>query len=69
MSVDERSCFSYHVAAGNTTSDNSVVDVWTAVLAIGAFLVLNRWHGKMTVLYVVLGCGLIGACIQAVGLA
>ena len=49
--------------------DTSVVDVWTALLAIGAFLVLNRWHGKMTVLYVVLGCGLIGACIQAVGLA
>jgi chromate transporter len=49
--------------------DTSVVDGWTALLAIGAFLVLNRWHGKMTVLYVVLGCGLIGACTQAVGLA
>ena len=49
--------------------DTSVVDVPTALLAIGAFLALNRWHGKLTVLYVVLGCGLIGACIQAVGLA
>lgn len=47
----------------------SVTDVWTAVLAIGAFAALNRWHGKMTVLYVVLGCGLLGAAIQAVGLA
>ena len=45
--------------------DTSVVDVWTALLAIGAFLALNRWHGKLTVLYVVLGCGLIGALLQA----
>ena len=44
--------------------DASVVDVPTAMLAIGAFLVLNRWHGKLTVLYVVLGCGLIGAALQ-----
>jgi chromate transporter len=44
--------------------DTSVVDVYTAVLAAGAFLVLNRWHGKLTVLYVVLGCGAIGAALQ-----
>jgi chromate transporter len=44
--------------------DTGVVDVATAVLAIGGFLVLNRWHGKLTVLYVVLGCGLIGAALQ-----
>ena len=49
--------------------ETSIVDVWTAILALGAFAALNRWHAKMTVLYVVLGCGLIGACIQAVGLA
>jgi len=42
----------------------SVVDVYTAALAIGAFLALNRWHGKLTVLYVVLSCGLIGAILQ-----
>ncbi len=42
----------------------SVVDVYTALLAIGAFLALNRWHGKLTVLYVVLGCGAIGALLQ-----
>ncbi len=47
--------------------DASVVDVPTATLAIGAFLVLNRWHGKLTVLYVVLGCGAIGAAIQLSG--
>jgi chromate transporter len=44
--------------------DTSVVDAYTAVLAIAAFAALNRWHGKLTVLYVVLGCGLIGALLQ-----
>jgi chromate transporter len=44
--------------------DTSVVDAYTAVLAIGAFVALNRWHGKLTVLYVVLGCGVIGALLQ-----
>jgi chromate transporter len=44
--------------------DASVVDAYTAVLAIGAFLVLNRYHGKLTVLYVVLGCGAVGAALQ-----
>jgi chromate transporter len=42
----------------------SVVDVYTAALAIGAFLALNRWHGKLVVLYVVLGCGALGAVLQ-----
>ncbi len=45
--------------------DTSVVDGWTAALAIAAFLALNRWHGKLTVLYVVLACGLIGLALQA----
>jgi chromate transporter len=44
--------------------DASVVDVPTALLAISAFLALNRWHGKLTVLYVVLACGAIGAILQ-----
>ena len=44
--------------------DAAVVDVYTAALAVGAFLALNRWHGKLTVLYVVLGCGAIGALLQ-----
>jgi chromate transporter len=44
--------------------DTSVVDVYTALLAIGAFLVLNRFHSKLTVLYVVLGCGAIGVLLQ-----
>jgi chromate transporter len=48
--------------------DTSVVDVPTALLAIAAFLALNRWHGKLTVVYVVFGCGLIGAALQLSGL-
>jgi chromate transporter len=44
--------------------DAGVVDVYTALLALGAFLALNRWHGKLTVLYVVLACGAIGAGLQ-----
>jgi hypothetical protein len=43
----------------------SVVDVYTAVLAIGAFLALSRWHAKTTVLYVVLTCGVLGVLLQA----
>jgi len=43
----------------------SVVDAYTAVIALAAFLALNRWHGKLTVLYVVLGCGAAGALLQA----
>ncbi len=48
--------------------DTSVVDVPTAVLAVAAFLVLNRWHGKLTVLYVVLGCGATGALLRVTSL-
>ena len=43
----------------------SVVDVPTALLAIAAFAVLYRYHEKLTVLYVVLGCGLAGLSVQA----
>jgi chromate transporter len=45
--------------------DTSVVDVYTAILAVAAFAVLYRFHGKLTVLYVVLGCGAIGVLLQA----
>ena len=44
--------------------DASVVDVYTAILAVAAFAALNRWHGKLTVLWVVLVCGLVGAAVQ-----
>lgn len=42
----------------------SVVDVYTALMAIATFAVLLRFHSKMAVLYVVLGCGAIGALLQ-----
>lgn len=51
-------------AVAVTILETSVVDVPTAILAAGAFLALTRWHGKLTVLYVVLGCGAIGAALQ-----
>ena len=44
--------------------NTSVVDVYTAILAIASFCVLLRFHGKLTVLYVVAGCGAIGALLQ-----
>ena len=47
--------------------DTGVVDAATAVLAVAGFLALNRCHGKLTVLYVVLGCGAIGAGCSSTG--
>jgi chromate transporter len=44
--------------------DESVVDVPAGVLAAGAFAALYRFQAKLTVLFVVLGCGLIGAALQ-----
>jgi chromate transporter len=49
--------------------DASIVDGWTAALAVLGFLALNRWHGKLTVLYVVLGAGAAGALLQISGIA
>lgn len=50
-------------------AETGIVDLATAILAIGGFLALNRWHGKLTVLAVVLGCGLAGVALQLAGLA
>jgi chromate transporter len=47
--------------------DASIVDVPTAILALAAFAALTRWHGKLTVVAVVLGCGLVGAALQLSG--
>jgi chromate transporter len=46
--------------------DTSVVDVPTALIAAGAFLALNRWHSKLTVVYVMAACGAIGILLQAI---
>jgi chromate transporter len=43
----------------------SIVDVYTALIAIASFAILVRFRGKLTVLYVVLGGGAIGALLQA----
>ncbi len=42
----------------------SVVDVYTALIAVGAFAALNRWHGKLTVVYVMAVAGLVGVILQ-----
>ena len=47
--------------------DTGVVDLPTAVLAVAAFAALNRWHGKLTIVAVVLGCGTAGALLLASG--
>jgi chromate transporter len=47
--------------------DTSIVDVPTAVLAMAAFVALNRWHGKLTVVAVVVGSGIAGAVLQTTG--
>jgi chromate transporter len=44
--------------------DTGVSDVYTALLAVAAFAALMRFHSKLTVVYVVLGCGLVGALLQ-----
>ena len=44
--------------------ESSVVDVPSGILAVVAFLALYRYQAKLTVLYVVLGCGIAGALWQ-----
>lgn len=44
--------------------ETSVVDAYTAVIAVGAFLALNRWHGKLTVVYVMAVAGALGVLLQ-----
>jgi chromate transporter len=44
--------------------DTGVVDAYTAALALAALAALFVWHGKLTVLWVVLGCGAVGAALQ-----
>jgi chromate transporter len=44
--------------------ETSVTDVYTALIALGAFAALNRWHSKLTVVYVMAVAGIIGAVLQ-----
>ncbi len=47
-----------------TILETSVTDVYTALIALGAFVALNRWHSKMTVVYVMAVAGIVGAILQ-----
>lgn len=41
-----------------------IVDVYTALLAVAAFAALQYWHGRLTVVWVVLACGVVGGLLQ-----
>jgi chromate transporter len=47
-----------------TILETSVVDVYTALIALGAFVALNRWHSKLTVVYVMATAGIVGIVLQ-----
>ena len=47
-----------------TILETSVVDVWTGLIALGAFAALQRWHGKLTVVYVMAVAGVVGVVLQ-----
>jgi chromate transporter len=47
-----------------TILETSVVDVYTALIAVGAFAALNRWHSKLTVVYVMAAAGIVGVVLQ-----
>jgi chromate transporter len=47
-----------------TILETSVTDVYTALIALGAFAALNRWHSKMTVVYVMAVAGIVGVILQ-----
>jgi chromate transporter len=47
-----------------TILETSVVDVYTALIALGAFAALQRWHGKLTVVYVMGVAGILGVLLQ-----
>ena len=51
---------------GVQIGEAGLVDPFTAALAIGAFLALTLFHSKLTVVYVVLGCGVLGASAQLI---
>ncbi len=44
--------------------ETSIPDVPAALIALAAFLALSRWHSRLTVLWVMLGSGAVGALLQ-----
>ena len=47
-----------------TILETSIVDAYTALIALGAFAALQRWHGKLTVVYVMGVAGIVGVVLQ-----
>ena len=47
-----------------TILETSIVDVYAALIALGAFAALQRWHGKLTVVYVMAAAGIVGVVLQ-----
>ncbi len=45
-------------------AETSIVDVPAALIALAAFAALTRWHSRLTVVWVVLGSGAVGAVLQ-----
>jgi chromate transporter len=47
-----------------TILETAIVDVYSALIALGAFAALNRWHSKLTVVYVMAAAGVVGVVLQ-----
>jgi chromate transporter len=47
-----------------TILETSIVDAYTALIALTAFAALNRWHSKLTVVYVMAAAGVVGVVLQ-----
>jgi chromate transporter len=47
-----------------TILETSITDVYGAMIALGAFVALHRWHSKLTVVYVMAVAGIVGVILQ-----
>jgi chromate transporter len=47
-----------------TILETGVTDAYTALIALAAFAALNRWHSKLTVVYVMGAAGVVGVILQ-----
>ena len=46
-----------------TILETSVTDVYGALIALGAFAALQRWHSKLTVVWVMAAAGIVGVIL------
>jgi chromate transporter len=46
-----------------TILETSITDIYGAVIALGAFAALQRWHSKLTVVYVMAVAGIVGVIL------